>query len=202
MLPPLPAMASPFRRKQLLRLRMSAARDEIAKKRPDAGRHAARIFFENIPLTEDAVVSLFHPIRSEIDTKPLAEALFERGHKIALPATGRKKSPLVFREFRRGDKLEEDKFGVLTPLASAPEVRPTIIVAPLLAFTRKGERLGYGGGFYDRTLAMLRAKGEVLAVGYAFADQEVDKLPTTKSDERLDWIITEREAIQPSAMMK
>ncbi len=174
---------------------MAATRREAAGARPDAGRHAARIFFENIPLPAGTIVSLYHPMRDEFDTRPLAEALIERGFTVALPVTPKKRGPLTFRAFRDGDPLVQDRYGVMTPAEGAPEVRPMVLVTPLLAFTRTGGRLGYGGGYYDRTLASLRAEHDVLAVGYAFAAQQVEKLPLSRTDERLDWIVTEREAI-------
>lgn len=150
---------------------------------------------DHAPIPENAIVSLYHPMPDEMDTKPLAEALLERGFEIALPVTPKKRGPLSFRAFREGDPLKADSFGVMTPLEAALEVRPTLIVAPLLAFTRDGCRLGYGGGYYDRTLAALRAESDILAIGFAFAAQEVEKLPMTATDQRLDWIVTEREAI-------
>jgi len=175
---------------------MSAERSAASKARPDAGRHAARVFLDHAPIPPGAVISLYHPMKDELDTKPLAEALLERGFQIALPVTPKKRGPLTFRAFRDGDPLEADRYGVMTPVDGAAEVTPMLIVAPLLAFSRDGGRLGYGGGYYDRTLAALRAKGDVLAVGYAFAAQEVDKVPMSKTDQRLDWIVTEREAIE------
>jgi len=195
-LPPLPPIAPGFASKEILRLRMAAARKEAARARPDAGKHAARVFMDHAPLPEGATVSLYHPMKNELDTKPLAEALLERGFKLALPVTPKKRGALTFRAFRDGDPLNPDRYGIMTPSESAPEVRPVLVVTPLLAFTRGGARLGYGGGYYDRTLAALRAEGDVLAVGYAYAAQEVEHIPTTRRDQRLDWIITEREAIE------
>lgn len=191
-----PPLAPGFASKEIIRLRMMAARKEMAKARPDAGVHAARVFMEHAPLPEGAIVSLYHPMKDELDTRPLAEALIARGFKIALPVVPKKRGPLAFRAFRDGDPLVSDRYGIMTPDEQAPEVRPVLIVTPLLAFTRAGARLGYGGGYYDRTLAALRAEGDVLAVGYAYAAQEVARLPTTRRDERLDWIVTEREAIE------
>lgn len=182
--------------KEILRLKMGAERRAAAAARPDAGKHAARVFLDHIPLPANAVVSLYHPMKDELDTKPLAEALLERGFTIALPVTPKKRGPLTFRAFRDGDPLRQDRYGVMTPLDDAAEVRPMIIITPLLAFTRDGARLGYGGGYYDRTLAALRAETDVLAVGFAFAAQEVQKMPMSKTDQRLDWIVTEREAIE------
>lgn len=175
---------------------MRAARREASKARPDAAKHAARIFMDHAPLPPGAIVSLYHPFRDELDTKPLAEALLDRGFQIALPVTPKDRGALTFRAFRDGDPLNPDRYGVMTPADTAPEVQPLLIVTPLLAFTRTGGRLGYGGGYYDRTLARLRAKGDILAVGYAFAAQEVEKMPLRKSDQRVDWFITEREAIE------
>lgn len=197
-LPPLPPLTPGFASKEILRLRMAAERRSAAEARPDAGRHAARVFLDHIPIPDGATISLYHPMRSELDTKPLAEALLERGFTIALPVTPPKRGPLTFRAFRDGDPLTEDRYGVMTPADSAPEVRPLILVTPLLAFTRDGARLGYGGGYYDRTLAALREEADILAVGYAFAAQQVERIPVSRRDEKLDWIVTEREAIEIS----
>ncbi len=199
-LPPLPPITPGFASKEILRLRMAAARREAARARPDAGKHAARVFMDHAPLPEGAVVSLYHPMKDELDTKPLAEALLDRGFTIALPVVPRKRGPLTFRAFRDGDPLVADRYGIMTPSEDAPIVRPMLIVTPLLAFTRGGARLGYGGGYYDRTLAALRAEGDVLAVGFAFAAQEVERIPLTSRDQRLDWIVTEREAIEARSL--
>ncbi len=195
MLPVLPPITPAFASKEILRRRMMAERRAAAKARPDAGRHAARVFMDHVPIPDGATVALYHPMKDEMDTKPLAEALLERGFRIALPVTPRKRGPLTFRAFRDGDPLDPDRYGVMTPLDGAPEVRPMLIVAPLLAFTRDGKRLGYGGGYYDRTLAVLRAEHDVLAVGFAFGVQEVETMPFGKNDQRIDMIVTEREAI-------
>ncbi|MCB2114299.1 MAG: 5-formyltetrahydrofolate cyclo-ligase [Parvularculaceae bacterium] len=174
---------------------MTAERKAASKARPDAGRHAARIFFDNIPLPDDAIVSLYHPLPDELDTKPLADELIARGRTIALPVTPRKRERLIFRAYSEGDTLAPDRNGIMTPAETAPVVSPTIVVTPLLAFTRDGARLGYGGGYYDRTLKALRASSDIIAVGFAFSAQELKKLPMTKTDQWLDWIVTEREAI-------
>jgi 5-formyltetrahydrofolate cyclo-ligase len=87
--------------------------------------------------------------------------------------------------------LVQGNFRVLTPPPEAPEVTPAVILAPLLAFDRAGYRLGYGGGFYDRTIARLRAAGKVLVIGVAYAAQEVPAVPRDATDQKLDWIVTE-----------
>ena len=192
----LPPIASFFDPKAILRERMKGERRAIAKARPDAGVHAAAHFMSAITLPERAVVSLYFPMRHELDTEPLAAALLEKGARLALPVVTRRKSPLVFRAYTPGDDMVEGSYGELVPAEDAPEVTPDILVVPLLAFTRAGGRLGYGGGYYDRTLAALRQSGAPLAVGYAYGGQEVDALPLSPLDQPLDWIVTERGAIR------
>lgn len=150
----------------------------------------------NIPVEKGAVVALYHPIKDELDTAPLGRALIERGARLALPVVARKNAPLEFRAFAYGDALLKGVHGSLEPEADAPLAEPDIVVTPLLGFTRAGGRLGLGGGYYDRTLAGLRAARTIMAVGYAFGAQEVDALPLSNLDQRLDWIVTEREAIR------
>jgi len=130
---------------------------------------------------------------------PVLSVLAERGQVTALPVVVNRKAPLVFRRWAPGDVLEDGLYGTRHPPASADEVRPVCLLVPLLAFDRQGARLGYGGGFYDRTLAALRAAGPVVAVGVAYAGQEVDALPAEPHDERLDWVITEKEVISIAA---
>lgn len=180
--------------KMALRELSKAGRRKAAKARPDAGQHAARNFIGNIPIPENAIISLYYPLKDELDTEPLAAALVEKGCAIALPVTMSKKEPLIFRRYTPGDALIPGAYGEQTPDESADIVTPTIVVAPLLAFTREGDRLGYGGGYYDRTLAGLREAGAVLAVGYAYGAQEVDAMPLDPLDQRLDWVVTERAA--------
>ncbi len=192
----LPPIAPFLDRKHVLRMKMRGERRAAARARPDAARHAARNFLTAIDVAKNTVVSLYYSVKDELDVAPLAEALIEKGARLALPAVVQKRAPLVFRAWRPGDDLIKGGFGTLTPEETAPVLRPDIVVAPLLAFTRAGGRLGYGGGYYDRTLADLRAAGDVLAVGYAYAAQEVDALPLTPLDQPLDWIVTEGAAIR------
>lgn len=195
MLPPLRFLFDP---KAVWRERMKTNRRDAAKARPDADVHASRIFLDTISIPDNAVVALYHPIGDELDTKPLANALLDRGVSLALPVATKKPAPLIFRTFRAGDALEAGAFGIQVPPSTAAEIRPDIIVVPLLGFTRAGERLGYGGGYYDRTLQALRGAGGVTAIGFAFGAQEVDALPSGPLDQRLDWIVTERGAIRCS----
>ena len=165
-----------------------------------AGGEAAALFAENfarhVPVSGDAVVSGYLPIGSELDVRRALNGALKAGAEICLPAVIAEAAPLVFRRWRDGDVLVEEAFGTMAPAADAAVCEPTVLIVPMLAFDRAGYRLGYGGGFYDRTLAALRAKGPVLAVGAAFADQEVKTVPHDDLDQPLDLIVTERAAIR------
>ena len=118
-----------------------------------------------------------------------------RGHPLALPVVTAPRSRLVFRAWVDGALLEDGPFGTCHPAETAAGVVPDVLVVPLLAFDRAGRRLGYGGGYYDRTLAALRKEKPVLAVGVAYREQEVPGVPCDEEDESLDWVITDREVI-------
>lgn len=162
---------------------------------PDAGEGLREHFWRGLVepglVPRDAAVSGFWPIREEIDVRPLLEALAARGNVCALPVIVGRGRPLVFRRWRPGDTLEAASFGLKEPPASAPEVAPRVLLVPLLAFDGSGRRLGYGAGFYDRTLARLRARSAVLAVGIAYAGQRFESVPAGADDEPLDWVVTE-----------
>ena len=134
------------------------------------------------------VVSAYVPMRSEIDPFPLAAALGTRGSRTALPAIV--DGGMVFRAWREGEPLVAGTFGTREP--EGGEVMPSLLLVPLLAFTRGGLRLGYGGGFYDRWLA---AHPGVPCFGLAYAAQEVEELPREPHDQRLTGVLTEREVI-------
>ena len=142
------------------------------------------------------VVAVYRSSGSEIDARPLAECVLKLGWSLALPASEEVDTPVVFRRWKPGDKLAPDAMGIASPLASAEEVRPDVIVAPLIAFDRRGGRLGQGGGYYDRTLEAWRRTADPPAfVGLAFSCQEVDRVPLEPHDQRLDAILTEKEYI-------
>jgi 5-formyltetrahydrofolate cyclo-ligase len=136
---------------------------------------------------EGAVVAGFWPLAGEIDTRPLLHALAERGHAVLLPVTPKRGLPLDFRRWRPGDVMPAGRFGTPVPLGE-PMV-PSLLLVPLLAFDRRGHRLGYGAGYYDRTLAALPA---ARALGCAFAAQELDSVPAGPQDVSLAAIATER----------
>jgi 5-formyltetrahydrofolate cyclo-ligase len=187
--------------KASLRTQMQQRREAAARA---AGPEAAlalrdRFFAGPGPLVDAlplAVVSGFWPFGPEVDPRPILYHLYAKGHAIALPVVIRRGLPLLFRAWHPGIELIRGSFGVSRPGPEHPERTPRILVVPLLAFDRGGYRLGYGGGFYDRTLATLRRMGPVLAIGVGFAEQEVDELPRDDTDQRLDWMVTPREAVR------
>lgn len=153
-------------------------------------------FLAAVSVLPGAAISGYWPMRSEIDPRPVMTALAARGHPLGLPVVVGKGRPLVFRAWRPGDELMAGSFGTQVPGIDQKEVVPHLLLVPLLAFDRAGYRLGYGGGFYDRTLAALRAVGPAVAVGLAFSAQEVKSVPHDATDARLDWIVTEAHAIE------
>ena len=146
------------------------------------------------PIATPAVVSGFWPIKEEIDIRPLMVDLLNQGCQLALPVVQGKGLPLLFRAWRPGDALEAGVFGTLQPSVRREVVEPDALIVPLLACDEDGWRLGYGGGFYDRTLAGLRTKKTVTAVGVGFNDQLVPEVPHGPSDQRLDWLLTDKRA--------
>jgi 5-formyltetrahydrofolate cyclo-ligase len=144
-----------------------------------------------LSLPSRAIVSGFFAIRDEINPLPLMLSLHLAGHRLALPAMLGKGKPLIMRAWAPGQPLAETTWGIQEPLGDATMVEPDVVLVPLLAFDGQGYRLGYGGGFYDRTLAGLRAKKTITAVGLAYDEQKVDALPHDSYDERIDWVLTQ-----------
>jgi 5-formyltetrahydrofolate cyclo-ligase len=162
-----------------------------------AGPKLAAIGLDFLRL-EPGVVSGFKPFADEIDVLPLMARLAAEGWRTALPVVAGRAKPLVFRAWAPGEPTVVGAWSIPVPPDSAPEVQPDVLLVPMLAFDRAGFRLGYGGGFYDRTLSALRAVKPVIAVGVAFAGQEMAEVPREAHDEPLDWILTENGASRPS----
>lgn len=141
------------------------------------------------------VISVYWPIRSELNTRPLLDALAKEGYRVTLPVMHKVRHPLVFRDFTPGDDLVKGPYGLSEPAEDRPARDPDIVFSPLSAFDRRGYRLGYGGGIYDATLSQLRAKKTIVAIGVAYSFQEVDRVPIEPHDQRLDYFLTERERI-------
>jgi 5-formyltetrahydrofolate cyclo-ligase len=187
--------ASPEQLKAQLRREALARRDALPADRRAAAAQAiaARPFPLDLP--SGVVVSGFIPLKSEIDVIPLLRKLAAAGARLALPVVAGRGSPLIMRAWTIGEPLEAGGFGLREPGAAAPEVLPDILIVPLLAFDRRGHRVGYGAGYYDMTITALRARKSAVAAGIAFAVQEVAEVPATRRDARLDLVLTEREVI-------
>ncbi len=141
------------------------------------------------------IVSGFFPYQSEIDTRPLLGKLAGDGWTTCLPIVIANGLPLQFRRWLPGEPTIAGVWGIPRPPDSSPELDPDVLIIPMLAFDRKGYRLGYGGGFYDRTLEKLRAIKKVIAIGVAYSAQELDEVPHGSHDQALNFIMTEREVI-------
>lgn len=149
---------------------------------------AAEILADYLAGQRGRVLAGYMPMRTEIDPLP---AMAAHQGPVGVPVILEKAAPLRFREWSPGCPMIEGAFKALIPEEGA-WVEPEVLIVPMLAWDRRGYRLGYGGGFYDRTLEGLRARGKVLAVGFAFAAQEVDEVPTDQFDQRLDAVVTEK----------
>ncbi|TCZ63717.1 5-formyltetrahydrofolate cyclo-ligase [Roseicella aquatilis] len=159
---------------------------------PALGARLAAHVLAEMPPPPGAVVAGFWPMGREIDIRPLLLALAERGHPIALPVTPKRGLPLLFRRWRPGEELARGPMGTRQP-AAGEELRPDWLLVPLLAFDRAGRRLGYGGGYYDRTLATLPGAA---AIGCAYACQELPEVPAGPEDWILHAIATEAGVIR------
>jgi 5-formyltetrahydrofolate cyclo-ligase len=160
-----------------------------------AGERVAALLLDQCRPPPGAVIAGFWPIGDEIDPRPLLRALTALGHAIALPITPRLGLPLPFHRWQWGDPLIPGRMGLMEPAATAERLTPDWLLVPLLAFDRRGYRLGYGGGYYDRTLALLP---QAMTIGLAFGVQEVDTVPIGPHDQPLGLIATDREIIRPS----
>ncbi len=140
-------------------------------------------------------VAGFSAIRGEIDVKPLMQAFASRGAVLALPVLAGESRPLIFRRWTADTQLVRGPFGIFEPSSEAEEIEPDIVLVPLAAFDRAGHRIGYGGGYYDRTLERLRKSKKITAIGIGFSVQEIAHVPSSDHDVRLDIMLTEKEVI-------
>lgn len=178
-----------------LRTRMRALRRVLSRQAPEAAALAAqRLPIERLPAF--AVVGGYRALGAELNPAPLIGRLTAAGARLALPRADRADAPLDFRAWDGEAALEPDSAGAPSPPRSAPLLQPDLVIVPVLAFDRRGGRLGQGGGHYDRTLANLRAAKAVFVLGLAFSGQELDHVPTLPHDQRLDAVLTDVEFIQ------
>jgi 5-formyltetrahydrofolate cyclo-ligase len=178
-----------------LRKTAFARRDALppAERQAAAEAIAARPF--PLSIAPGITVSGFSPLKTEINPLPLLRKLAAAGARLALPVVAGRGKPLVMRSYAFGQPLNEGVWGIREPKQDAPEVDPDILIVPLAAFDRNGNRIGYGAGYYDMTISRLRSLKPVVAVGIAYAAQEVPDVPVTPRDERLDLVLTERDVI-------
>ena len=165
-----------------------AARAAFSRRLAEEGLRLARLW-------RPQIASAFHPLRDEPDTLPLLTALAAEGFATALPVVIGRGSPLAFRLWRPGDRTRAGAMSIREPLEAAPVVDPDLLFVPLACFDRRGHRIGYGAGFYDRTLARLRAMKPVHAAGVAYGVCEIASVPYETHDQSLDAVVTELETI-------
>ena len=159
---------------------------------PALGVHLAGWLLAGWRFRPGSVIAGFWPLSGEIDIRPLLLALAGRGHPVVLPVTPARGNPLSFQRWRPGDVLHRERFGTVRPTGEA--MAPDLLLVPLLAFDGRCRRLGYGGGFYDRTLAGLPGR---IAIGCAFAAQRVDRVAAEAHDIPLQAVATERGLMLP-----
>jgi 5-formyltetrahydrofolate cyclo-ligase len=182
--------------KRTLRREALVRRSEVAAGlRAAFGRRLAEEGLRLARLWRPRIVSAFHPLRDEPDTLELLKALAAEDFLTALPVVVGRGSALVFRLWRPGDPTRMAAMSIAEPLERAPAVDPDLLFVPLACFDRRGHRIGYGAGYYDRSLARLRAMKDVHAVGVAYAVSEVAAVPNEAHDQRLDAILTDEQTI-------
>ena len=182
--------------KRALRLHAAAHREHLHRYADEGAALAALAHFrEHIGLTARSALSAYLPVRAEFDPLPVLRYAHAQGCPTCLPVVLGRGRPLSFRRWAPGEPLVDGTFGIAVPPPEAGILEPDLLVVPMLAFDDEGYRLGYGGGFYDRTLALCRARTPgTLAVGVAFAGQCIERVPRSAEDQRLDWIVTEERA--------
>ena len=185
--------------KDRLRAEAFARRDALDKEwRRGAARRIAAQVLALPELKDIQPVGGYWPIRSEVDPRPILRGLVRRGQVAALSQILH--PHLSWREWRPGDVLIKGGFGVREPGPDAPQCFPRALLVPLAAFDRRGGRVGYGKGHFDRAIAELSKLHSVLTVGLAYAAQEIERAPVENHDRRLDIIVTETELVRPSAL--
>jgi len=186
--------------KALLRAEVIARRAAVSGAEAEAFARRIRNVGEAFAAENSAkVVAAYWPIKGEASPVPLLAALAAQGLVTALPVIAERRGVLRFRHWRPGEPLVGAVFELKQPGADAPDVEPDLLFVPLLAFDRRGYRLGYGAGFYDRTLAKLRAERRTTTVGIAYAVQELPEIPAEAHDQKLDYVLTDREWINCQA---
>ena len=177
--------------KQTLRKTLLAARKIRHAQAPERAAQNLAEQAMALPLPHSQIIAAYHPMGAEIDARPLMHALAAQGHRLCLPFCESRDAGMVFRRFAFGDALAADGVGMRAPLPEAENLRPDIILLPLLGFDRQGNRLGRGAGHYDKALDGLRQTGSIATYGLAYDMQMVDKCPREPHDQAIDGVVTE-----------
>ena len=188
-------MPSTDKKKGLQRIQAKQQRAKAFALNPRAGEQVCQQLLDSKKLKTNQIVAVYWPLGDELDPMPLLNKLHELGHQTLLPVMLGAGKPLLFRKWESNDSLKIAQFGTYEPCEDKPVLKPDVILAPLLAFDRHGYRLGYGGGFYDRTIENLRQTKSVSVFGVAYAAQEMNKVVRGPFDQPLDAVLTELEVI-------
>ncbi|MBO6796534.1 5-formyltetrahydrofolate cyclo-ligase [Maricaulis sp.] len=176
--------------KQVLRQRAGQLRDMAAGNAQRDLAEMTEALGAILRRNDCRVLGGYHPIRSEFDVLPLVDMAWQAGLQTALPVVTSRDQPLEFRRWRVGEPVRQGRFGVAEPLGDAPVIVPDVLLVPGLAFDSHGGRLGYGGGFYDRTIAAFDEQGRTaLTIGVCFKEQLFEAVPRETHDRRMDCIL-------------
>jgi 5-formyltetrahydrofolate cyclo-ligase len=183
--------------KNTIRIQYLALRKRIDQQKAAEAAHAvAESLLKIIPATA-TIVAGYRCVHGELDISVAMEKLGARGHTLCLPAIEAADKPLHFRRWRIGEVMEKGRYGVEVPPSGAPVFKPNIVLVPLVAFDKNGHRLGYGAGYYDRTIQGLRElEKSVEVIGVAYSIQQVEHLPFDPHDAKLDIVVTEKNTIR------
>jgi 5-formyltetrahydrofolate cyclo-ligase len=181
--------------KAVLRREALARRKAVhAVRQAEASAALARRIIVDLSI-RGKMIAGYWPLGTELDCQPALVALKAAGADVALPVVAGQGQVLIFRNWVPGDNLEQGPFGTMHPAVRAPIVTPDILLLPLMAFDGTGHRLGYGAGYYDRTVAALRRHGDVVTVGIAYDEQQIDALPVDGHDQRMDAVMTDQRTL-------
>ena len=180
-----PASAKSALRRAILERRRAAHRNDC-----NGAADAVAQRIANDIETKGKIIAGYWPLGDELDCRPALEALSDAGAHVALPVVAGQGQVLIFRAWKPGDTLDQGPFGTMHPGMPAAIVCPQVLLIPLIAFDPDGNRLGYGAGYYDRTISSLRAKGDLTAVGLGYDCQRVDVVPVDTHDQPLDAVLT------------
>jgi len=182
--------------KNTIRIQCLAKRERMDEFDASVAGNALVLRLMEVISADAATIAGYKSIRREVDITGAIKQCAARGQKLCLPIIEAQDKPLFFRRWRMEDPLEKGRYGIEVPRADALTARPDVIIVPMVAFDRSLHRLGYGAGYYDRTIAALRAQEKkVQIIGVAYSLQETDSIPFNALDEKLDMIVTEKEVI-------